>query len=68
MSLLGVLLAIVAFIIACALVAAADKFLRTKLEYPKWTTQLAYFLLALVLILFLCDQFGVWRLLSSVRV
>jgi hypothetical protein len=68
MSLLGVLAAIVAFIIACALVAGFDNWLGTKLGYPRWCIQLAYGLLALVLILFLCDQFGVWRLLSSVRV
>jgi hypothetical protein len=67
-SLLGVLVAIIAFLIACALVAGADQLLKNRLTYPRWIISLAYGLLALVLILFLCQQFHVWELLSSVRV
>jgi hypothetical protein len=68
MSLLGVLLSILAFIIACALVAFADQQLGSRLNYPRWIISLAYGLLALVLIIFLCNAFGVFNLLRSVRV
>lgn len=67
MSLLTVLMVVVAYLVACALVALADKFLRPKLSYPSWIIYFAYGLLTLIVILFVCDQLGVWRLLSSVR-
>jgi hypothetical protein len=66
-SLLTVLLVVVAFVVACGLIAGLDKFLRSKLEYPAWIIYFAYGLLALIVVLFICDQLGVWRLLSSVR-
>jgi hypothetical protein len=67
MSLLTVLLVVVGYLIACGLVALADKFLRPKLSYPSWIIYFAYGLLTLVVILYVCDQLGVWRLLSSIR-
>jgi hypothetical protein len=67
-SLLGVLLAVLAFIIACALVAFADQQLGSRLAYPRWCIHLAYGLLALVLIIFLCKAFGVFELLAGVKV
>jgi hypothetical protein len=67
MSLLTVLGVVVAFVVACGLIAALDKFLRPKLEYPVWIIYFAYGLLALIVVLFVCDQLGIFRLLSSVR-
>ena len=67
MSLLQVLLVVVAFIIAAGLIALADKFLGPKLSYPRWIITLAYGLLVLIVVLYLCRAFGVWELLSSVR-
>jgi len=67
MSLLGVLVIVLAFVIAAALLALMDKFLAPKLNYPRWVIQVGYGLLVLVLVLYLCRAFGVWDLLSSVR-
>jgi hypothetical protein len=67
MSLLTVLIIIAAFVIACALIALLDNFLSPSLNYPRWVIQLAYGLLALVLVLYLCRVLGVWNLLSSVH-
>ena len=67
MSLLTVLVVVVAFVIACGLLAGLDKLLRPKLDYPAWIVYFAYGLLALIVVLYVCDQLGVWRLLSSVR-
>ena len=67
MSLLQVLLVVVAFIIAAGLVALADKFLGPKLGYPRWIIQVAYGLLLLIVVIYLCRAFRVFELLSSVR-
>ena len=67
MNLLTVLLVVFAFLIACGLVALVDQFLSEKLKYPRWIIHFAYGLLGLVVILFICDQLGVWKLLSSVH-
>jgi hypothetical protein len=67
MSLLEVLLVVVAFIVAAGLIALADKFLAPKLNYPRWIIQLAYGLLALIVVLYFCNALGVWSLLSRVR-
>jgi hypothetical protein len=67
MSLLEVLIVVVAFIVAACLIAGLDKFLGPKLNYPRWIVQLAYVLLAVIVILYVCNQLGVWSLLSRVR-
>lgn len=67
MSLLTVLLVVVAFLVAAALITAADNWIRPKLNYPPWIVHFAYGLLALVVILYVCKELGVWQLLSSVR-
>jgi len=67
MSLLEVLLVVVAFIIAAALVAFFDRQLGSKLGYPRWIITVAYALLAIIVILYVCNQLGVWSLLSRVR-
>ena len=67
MSLLTVVVVVVAFLIAAGLIAAADQFLRERLKYPSWVVHFAYGLLALIVVLFVCRELGVWDLLSRVR-
>jgi predicted membrane channel-forming protein YqfA (hemolysin III family) len=67
-SLLTVVIVVAAFLIAGALIALLDKFLGEKIGYPRWFVHMAYGLLALIVVLYLCKEFGVFQLLNSVRV
>jgi uncharacterized membrane protein YjjP (DUF1212 family) len=67
LSLLTVVIVVVAFLVAAGLIAAADQFLSTRLKYPRWVVHFAYGLLALIVVLFVCRELGVWDLLSRVR-
>jgi hypothetical protein len=69
MSLLTVLLAIVAMFLALVLIGGAA-YAASKIGWsiPPWAVNLAYVLIVVVTVLFLCDRAGLFRLLASVRI